>query len=50
MIKRMMKFGLLSMLALSSLSALQMPTISEKMYIDDDEFKANTKGDVFHEI
>ena len=48
MLKRMIKFGLLSMFALSSLSAMQMTDVTAKMYIDDEEFTAHTKGDAFH--
>lgn len=48
MLKRLIKFTILSMLAVSSLSALQMPTVSEKMYIDAEEFSANTNGDAFY--
>jgi hypothetical protein len=45
MLKRIINFGILSLVCFGSLSAIN---IQEKMYIDDEEFKANTKGDSFH--
>lgn len=48
MLKRIMNFGLLSIFSLSTLSAFETPSISEKMYIDSDEFKVDALGDDFY--
>ena len=48
MIKLSVKFALLYMACLSNLSGSQIGNLPEKVYIDDDEFKANTQGDAFH--
>lgn len=45
MLKRIVSFGILSLLCLVSLSAIN---VHEKMYIDNDEFNTHTKGDSFH--
>lgn len=48
MLRKIINFGLLSMLAFSNLSAFEPPYLLERMHIDDQEFMADAADDAFY--